>query len=93
MTRVVRLEAKVKTWQVQEAKAKFSEVIKKAAKEGPQTITVHGESTAVVLSKTEYDRLKRPQKNLVEFMRRSPLFGVELKLTRKQSPTRGTDIR
>jgi len=82
----------MKTWQVQEAKARFSEVIKKAAKEGPQTITVHGESTAVVLSKMDYERLKQRRGSFVEFMRKSPLCGVELKLIRKQSLTRETDI-
>ncbi len=66
------------TWQLQEAKARLSEVIKKAAKEGPQSITVHGEPSAVVISRREYDRLKHPQGSFVEFMRRSPLYGVEL---------------
>ena len=36
-------------WQLQEAKARLSEVIKKAAKEGPQKITVRGERMAVVI--------------------------------------------
>lgn len=92
LTRLVILEGAMKKWQVQEAKARFSEVIKKAAKEGPQTITVHGESTAVVLSKAEYDRLRRPQRNLVDFMRKSPLYGVNLKVTRTQSLSRETEI-
>ena len=81
------------TWQLQEAKARFSEVIKKAAKEGPQTITVHGESTAVVVSQAEYERLKQPRESFIDFMRRSPLLGVELKLVRKQTLARETDIR
>ncbi len=83
----------MKIWQVQEAKARFSEVIKKATKEGPQTITVHGESTAVVLSTAEYERLKRPRQNFVTFMRTSPMCGVDMKVTRKQTLTRDTDIR
>ena len=36
------------TWQIQEAKVRVSEVVKKAGKEGPQKITVRGESAAVV---------------------------------------------
>ena len=82
----------MKTWQLQEAKARLSEVIKKAAKEGPQNITVHGESRAVVLSPAEYKRMKHPQASFVEFMRRSPLCGLELDLKRKQTLTRKTDI-
>ena len=45
------------TWQLQEAKARLSEVIKKAQAEGPQHITVRGTSTAVVLSDSEYAQL------------------------------------
>jgi antitoxin Phd len=46
------------TWQLREAKARLSEVIKKAAKKGPHSITVQGEPTAGGLSNEEYDRLK-----------------------------------
>ncbi len=80
------------TWQLQEAKARLSEVIKKARKEGPQSITVHGQPSVVVLSSGEYERLKKPKGNFVEFMRRSPLFGVDLKLGREQTLTREADI-
>jgi len=76
------------SWQLQEAKARFSEVIKKAVKEGPQSITVHGEPSAVVISSEEYQRLKHPRESFVKFMRRSPLYGVELKLEREQTLTR-----
>jgi antitoxin Phd len=79
-------------WQLQEAKARLSEVIKKAAKEGPQKITVHGKATAVVLSSEEYERLKHPRGSFVEFMRRSPLCGLELDLKRDQTFTRDVVI-
>jgi len=80
------------TWQLQEAKARLSEVIKKAAKEGPQKITVHGEPTAVVISSEEYERLKRPKESFVKFMRRSPLYGMELSLRREQTLTRKAGV-
>jgi prevent-host-death family protein len=79
-------------WQLQEAKARLSEVIKKAKKEGPQSITVHGSPTAVIISSKEYERLKHPQGSFVEFMRRSPLYGVDLDLNREQTLTRQADI-
>ena len=44
-------------WQVQEAKARFSEVIDRAGKEGPQTITRHGKAQAVVISIAQYENL------------------------------------
>ena len=45
------------TWQLQDAKAKFSELIDTAQDKGPQFITRHGKLTAVVLSKKEYEHL------------------------------------
>ena len=80
------------TWQLQEAKARLSDVIKKAVKEGPQSITVRGEPSAVVISRKEYERLKHPRGSFVEFMRRSPLYGVELDLGREQTLTREADV-
>ena len=82
----------MKIWQLQEAKARLSEVIKQASKEGPQTITMRGEPTAVVISKDEYERLKHPRGSFVEFMRKSPLYGVDLDLKREQTLTRESDI-
>jgi antitoxin Phd len=79
-------------WQLQEAKARLSEVIRKAAKEGPQSITVHGEPTAVVISQEEYIRLKHPRGSFVEFMRQSPLYGLELDLKREQTLTREAEV-
>ncbi|MFZ5468128.1 MAG: type II toxin-antitoxin system Phd/YefM family antitoxin [Myxococcota bacterium] len=74
------------TWQIQEAKAHFSEVVNDAEREGPQEITHHGRSVAVVLSRAEYDRLAGTGESLVEFMRRSPLFGHDdVKLRRDKS--------
>jgi antitoxin Phd len=79
-------------WQLQEAKAHLSEVIKKAAKEGPQEITLHGEPTAVVISSEEYERLKHPKGSFVKFMRSSPLYGLELNLRRDQTLTRDVEV-
>lgn len=79
-------------WQLQEAKARLSEVIKRAAKEGPQKITVHGEPTAVLISSREYEHLKHPKGSFVKFMRSSPLYGLEIDLRREQTLTRGDKI-
>lgn len=78
-------------WQLQDAKARLSEVVKKAAQEGPQHITVHGEPAAVVLSEAAYQRLTRP-KRFIDFIRNSPLKGVELDLTRDCSLPRKVDL-
>lgn len=79
----------MRTWQIQEAKAHLSELVRDTEHEGPQAITWHGREVAVVLSKAEYDRLSGTGQSLVEFMRRSPLFGAEdIDLRRDPSPTR-----
>ena len=70
---------KTSEWQLQEAKAMFSEVIK-ASVSKPQIITVHGKETAVILSYEEYMKLITPKESLIEFFRNSPFYGVELEL-------------
>lgn len=76
-------------WQMQEAKARLSELVKCAEREGPQSITSHGQSVAVVVSRSMFDRLTGNDHSLVEFMRRSPLYGAEdIVLERDTSPTR-----
>jgi antitoxin Phd len=76
------------SWQLQDAKARLSEVVKKAAKEGPQHITLHGAPAAVVLSAAEYQRLQKRPQRFIDFVRSSPLKGVELDLTRDRSRPR-----
>ena len=76
------------TWQLQEAKGKFSEVVKRALSDGPQGITVRGEPVAVVISRAEYARLTKPKPGFVEFMRGSPMTGLELDIERPQGMTR-----
>ena len=76
------------TWQLQEAKSKFSDVVKRAQSEGPQGITLRGEPVAVLVSRADYARLAQPKPGFVEFMRRSPMVGVELDTQRQVDLTR-----
>ena len=75
-------------WQLQEAKAKFSEVIRKAAAGDPQEITVHGEPTAVILSHGQYREMSGGRPRFVAFLRGSPLRGVKLDIERDRSTDR-----
>lgn len=80
-------------WQIQEAKARLSEVVKEAKHEGPQEITLHGKPVAVILSREQYEKLTGTGESLVGFMRRSPLYGdEEIKLERDQSLTREIEL-
>jgi len=80
----------MRQWQLQEAKARLSELVRSAQDGGPQEITVHGRATAVVISKADYDRLAANKKkpSFVELIRNSPLMGVDLDLRRDKSPVR-----
>ena len=80
-------------WQMQEAKARLSEVVKCAESDGPQYISVHGKSVAVVVSQSQFDRLTANGKGFVEFMRNSPLYGAEdIQLERDSSVTREVSL-
>ena len=66
----------------------MSEVVKRAQNQ-PQDITLHGKSVAVVISRETFDRLSQSQGSLVDFMRRSPLYGADdIAFERDQSLTR-----
>ena len=80
------------TGNLQDAKARLSEVVKKAAQEGPQHITLHGEPAAVVLSEADYQRMRKRPKRFIDFIRNSPLKGVELDLTRDRSMPRKVSL-
>lgn len=75
-------------WQLQEAKAHLSELVRSVQENGPQRITVHGKPAAVILSCDDYARLARKKPSFVNLMRQSPLMGVDLQLERDQSLTR-----
>ena len=80
---VQTLTKRKKSWQLQEAKAMFSEVIKAAA-EKPQIITVRGKETAVILSITSYKKLVNPRQTLFEFLQNSPMRDIKLELPQRQ---------
>jgi prevent-host-death family protein len=59
------------SWQLQEAKQKFSEVVRRALTSGPQVVTRHGRATVVVVSAEDYGRL-RGGAGFKEFLRTAP---------------------
>ena len=79
-------------WQLQDAKNKFSEVVQRACTEGPQLVTRRGMDAVVIVSAREYQKMQRPKKGLVEFMRTSPLSDVKLDLERLRDTPRETDL-
>ena len=59
-------------WQIQDAKQRFSEMIRAVAHDGPQVITRHGEEVAVVVDIAEYRRLTRPTVDLTSLLLGGP---------------------
>jgi antitoxin Phd len=82
----------VQIWQLQEAKARLSEVVRLCVQEGPQILTVRGKEEVVILSKQEYELLIGSKPNLFEFMRHSPLKGLEISFERDQSSNREINL-
>jgi antitoxin Phd len=82
-------------WQVQTAKARFSEVFRRARTEGPQRITKQGKEGVVMVAEEQFNQLvgkSRQPKNIVDFFRQSPLVGLELDLERDRSPARDVKL-
>jgi antitoxin Phd len=89
------VRASANSWQVQTAKARFSEVFRLARTEGPQRITRQGKEGVVMISDEQYNRLmvkSRQPKSLVQFFRQSPLVGVDLDLERDKDTGRDIDL-
>ena len=80
------------TWQLQEAKARFSELIRRASTDGPQAITVHGSKKAMVLSAEAYQKLVGNKPSFLQLINHSPLKGLELRLQRDRSTARRVDL-
>jgi prevent-host-death family protein len=83
------------SWQIQSAKARFSEVFRRARAEGPQRITRQGKEGVVMVAEEHYERLvgkSHQPKSLVQFFRQSPLIGIELDLERDRSTARDIEL-
>lgn len=77
-------------WSLFDAKAKLSELVEHALKDGPQLVTRRGRPAVVVLSVEDYERLTAPEEAFKDFLRRGPL--PELDLERINSDLRPVDL-
>lgn len=79
-------------WQLQEAKNRFSEVVERAIKDGPQTVTKHGKDAVVIVSAEQFQRDSATGKthgqSLAEFLLQSPLRGARLRIRRARETGR-----
>ena len=78
-------------WHLQDAKSNFSKLVRQAIKDGPQTVTLRGTRTAVVLSAEDYDRMLEKNPSLAEFILSGPRWDddiVGLINQRSKAPSR-----
>ena len=77
-------------WLLHDAKARFSELVRRVHSEGPQHVTVHGREEVVVLSAEEFRRLKGDQTGeaLIAAMQASPHRDVDIAPSRARLPVR-----
>jgi prevent-host-death family protein len=82
------------SWRLQDAKARFSELVRRARREGPQRVTVHGRDEVVIVSAEEFRRLQgdRTGADLIAVLRESPHRDVEIAPPRAIMPVRPVDL-
>lgn len=78
-------------WQLQEAKQRFSELIRSVETSGPQFVTKHGEEVAVVIDVAEYRRLRGGEDDFKEFLRSAPDLD-DLEIDRSPALARVVDL-
>jgi len=85
-----------RVWQLQVAKARFSEVFDLALNQGPQRITRHGKRSAYLVADTDYARLvsqaESTGQTLLSFLMDSPLWASEIDIERIEGVSRNVDF-
>jgi prevent-host-death family protein len=81
-------------WRLQDAKARFSEVVRQAQQRGPQRVTLHGRDAVVIVRADEFDRLLRPisGRDIVAALATSPLGEVTIDRLTIKSPVRDVGL-
>lgn len=80
------------SWQLQDAKSKFSQLVESAISEEPQFVTKHGKNAVVILSFEDFKKMTKPETNLIDFFKNSPLADSELDITRNKDIPRDIDL-
>ncbi|HXW25662.1 MAG TPA: type II toxin-antitoxin system Phd/YefM family antitoxin [Xanthobacteraceae bacterium] len=81
-------------WLLQDAKARFSELVRRVHSEGPQHVTVHGRDEVVVIAAEEFRRLKGDLTGeaLIAAMQASPYREIEIEPERPRLPVRDVHL-
>jgi prevent-host-death family protein len=81
-------------WSLQDAKARFSELVRSAHRDGPQLVTLHGRDAVVVVDADEFRRLKgaRTGQVLIDALQASPHRDIEVEPRRFPMPVRAFEL-
>ena len=81
-------------WLLQDAKARFSELVRRVRSEGPQRVTVHGRDEVVVIAAEEFRRLKGDLTGeaLIAAMQASPYRDIDIEPRRAPMPVRDVTL-
>ncbi len=81
-------------WRLQDAKAQFSEVVRRARSQGPQRVTLHGQDAVVVVSAETYNRERKRHtgQRLVDALAASPLGDLPFERPNVSGPIRDVEL-
>lgn len=81
-----------RVWQLQEAKARFSELVNEVVEDGYYTITKNGRPVVLVISTQEFEKLTRPKNTLLDFFRSAPFPDIDIDVERDKDTGRDIDL-
>lgn len=81
-------------WRLQDAKARFSELVRLAREGRPQRVTVHGRAAVVIIAAEDYDVLRPPATGqaIVDALANSPLADIEIEHPSVYAPVRDVEL-
>jgi len=88
------MPANIGQWRLQDAKARFSEVVRRARAEGPQRVTLHGRDAVVVIDAAAFDRARETAtgQRLIDALAASPLGDIEFERVADAGPVRTVEL-
>jgi prevent-host-death family protein len=89
-----RSSVRLGRWRLQDAKARFSELVRLVHTEGPQHVTVHGRDAVVIIAAEEFHRMKGhlTGENLIAALQASPYREVNIEPPREAMPVRDVQL-
>lgn len=94
MTRLSRTSTLPGYWLLQDAKARFSELVRRVRSEGPQHVTVHGREAVVVVAAEAFRKLTGETRGqvLIDALRSVPPEDIDLTPARAPMPVREVEL-